>query len=124
MKTTGEVLALGTNFPSFPPQAMMSGRVWGSLRADSVFEMPDRGLWAEVSARPTSIFGIAFELLRRFEEVEANAEASMHRAPFFLRQMKDEVDAEATWPRPAGQLDSLNGPRGWDGRPRQSQACR
>jgi carbamoyl-phosphate synthase large subunit len=107
MKSTGEVLALGTNFPQALLKAMRSVEWGGGLRPDSVFEMPDRGLWAEVKRATHRRLWFVFELLRRGEEVEAIAEAS-GIAPFFLRQMKDVVDAEADLAKAGpANLDSM-----------------
>jgi carbamoyl-phosphate synthase large subunit len=93
MKSTGEVLALGPNFPQALLKAMRSVEWGGGLRPSSVSEMPDRALWAEVRKATHRRLWFILELIRRGEEVEALAEAS-GIAPFFLRQMKTIVEAE------------------------------
>lgn len=93
MKSTGEVLSLGPNFPQALLKAMRSVE-WGhGLRPAALKEMPDRALWAEVSRATHRRLWFVLELLRRQEGVEALAEAS-GISPFFLRQMKEIVEAE------------------------------
>lgn len=93
MKSTGEVLALGPNFAQALLKAMRSVEWGGGLRPAGCQEMPDRALWAEVGRATHRRLWFVFELLRRGEEVETLAEAS-GISPFFLRRMKEVVDAE------------------------------
>jgi carbamoyl-phosphate synthase large subunit len=93
MKSTGEVLALGPNFAQALLKAMRSVEWGGGLRPAGCSELPDRALWAEVGRATHRRLWFVFELLRRGEEVETLAEAS-GISPFFLRRMKEVVEAE------------------------------
>jgi len=93
MKSTGEVLAIGPNFPQALLKAMRSVEWGGGLRPAGCAQLSERALWAEVRRPTHRRLWFILELLRRGEDVESLAQAS-GIAPFFLRQMAKVVAAE------------------------------
>lgn len=76
MKSTGEVLAIGPNFPQALLKAMRSVEWGGGLRPAGCSQLPERALWAEVRRPTHRRMWFILELLRRGEEVESIAQAS------------------------------------------------